>query len=188
MLGAVAVGFIYLCFAIGYAYKAFEDSQVQAMASGAPPANWMPLLVVLAMAAVFGTVGKLAGDRKGRPYTGVAFGLAIGPIGWLLTLCLPDINRKCPACFGSVPDEATRCRHCGQPIEPAIYEVPAPESKRFIDVHAPVGAYEPSQVEVCCPACSKAYLVPDCAMDQGIKCECGVGFVPGAKPKAAAAR
>lgn len=65
---------------------------------------------------VFWTLlGALIGKQKGRADSGVVWGLLLGPIGCLITALLPDRRKvyRCPACFGEVDGEASRCRHCG---------------------------------------------------------------------------
>lgn len=60
-------------------------------------------------------VGAAIGQSKGRAGAGFFFGLLVGPIGWLIVAIGPDLNpaRLCHACKGKVPDDATKCMHCG---------------------------------------------------------------------------
>ena len=67
----------------------------------------------LAWAALFGGVGYVIGNAKGRGADGFALGVLIGFIGWLIIALLPEKGEKCPECFGVVPAGARRCKHCG---------------------------------------------------------------------------
>lgn len=69
------------------------------------------LILIAAFGAVVGFfIGKAKGDEK----AGALLGLLLGPLGWLVGLFfIKDRSRKCPDCLGSVPDAATKCRHCG---------------------------------------------------------------------------
>lgn len=62
---------------------------------------------------VGGTVGFLTGRARGKERHGAAWGLALGPVGWLITLCSSDLRRRCAECSGVIPDGARRCMHCG---------------------------------------------------------------------------
>lgn len=75
---------------------------------------------------VFGLVGWVVGERKGRPEAGFIFGALLGPIGWLIVALGPDVKiaqaamrmRKCPSCAELVQPDAKVCKHCGRDIEP----------------------------------------------------------------------
>jgi hypothetical protein len=53
---------------------------------------------------IFGLVGWVIGERKGRPAAGFFLGALLGPIGWLVVAVGPDIKaqqtvtrmKKCP--------------------------------------------------------------------------------------------
>ena len=69
---------------------------------------------------VFGAIGALIGQRKGRPLAGLWWGLLLGPIGWLLVYLGPDLNQPkavtCPFCGGALPVNQAKCNHCGNVI------------------------------------------------------------------------
>ena len=75
---------------------------------------------------VFGLIGVVVGQRKGRAFAGFVFGALLGPIGWLIVAVGPDVKasleaarmRKCPYCAELVQPEAKVCKHCGKNIEP----------------------------------------------------------------------
>jgi len=62
-------------------------------------------------------IGWAIGRQRGRGDAGAALGL-LGPVGWIIAALLPEAGRKCPKCLAVVPDEASRCKHCGAEIEP----------------------------------------------------------------------
>ncbi len=76
---------------------------------------------------VFGLVGWVIGERKGRPEAGFLFGALLGPIGWLIVAAGPDVKaaqaatrmRKCPYCAEMVQPDAKVCKHCGRDIAPS---------------------------------------------------------------------
>lgn len=66
-------------------------------------------------------IGLLIGVGKGRGLMGFCLGLLLGPIGWVIVLCLSNVSRKCPHCGGGMPaGNFTRCRHCGQNLPQAM--------------------------------------------------------------------
>lgn len=75
------------------------------------------LMLLVLCAALGGTVGYFIGKSKGRESDGLGLGIALGPIGWLITAALKDMRPKCGACLGPVPAGASRCMHCGERIE-----------------------------------------------------------------------
>src|SRR5574337_683335 len=78
-------------------------------------AIYLALLFIL-----FGSIGILIGQRKGRAMAGLIFAILLGPIGWLLIFLGPDMNAKksvkCPHCDGIVPIGQSACNHCGNKI------------------------------------------------------------------------
>lgn len=65
---------------------------------------------------VFGSIGMLIGQKKGRVMAGLIWAMLLGPIGWLLVFMGPDANApkaaKCPICAGVVPVNQGQCNHC----------------------------------------------------------------------------
>jgi hypothetical protein len=65
---------------------------------------------------VLGLVGLTLGTSKGRGSAGFFLGFFLGPIGWVITLLLPETGVRCPSCKGVVVQGATKCRHCGSDL------------------------------------------------------------------------
>ena len=120
------------------------------------------LVVVFLFAMIFGFIGRSIGERKGRPEAGFIFGALLGPIGILIIAVGPDIKaeqaarnaqimaslaRKCPACRGTVPDDARKCMHCGEDL--AVKPVPAP---------APP-PQKPAPEKIPCPLCGQSLKI-----------------------------
>ena len=73
----------------------------------------MELIIWLVVGAL---VGALIGQAKGRPGAGTAFGLLLGPIGWLITALGPNLKPKCPFCGGEIVEGAIKCKNCGSDL------------------------------------------------------------------------
>jgi len=76
------------------------------------PTLW---LWTIAFTVVGGVGGWLIGRSKNSITRDTLLGLALGPLGWLVSLILPTQKppRKCAAC-GKVVDAGDKhCRHCG---------------------------------------------------------------------------
>jgi hypothetical protein len=55
----------------------------------------MDILFSLLVAFVlFGAIGMLIGQTKGRPTAGLIFSMLLGPIGWLLIFLGPDVRKQ----------------------------------------------------------------------------------------------
>jgi len=78
------------------------------------------VLVLLTSFALFGAVGMLIGQRKGRAGAGLFFGMLLGPIGWLVVALGPSrqdlMSVACPHCGGRLPIEQEQCEHCGNRV------------------------------------------------------------------------
>ena len=64
-----------------------------------------------------GLVGAAIGSTRRQIFSGLVWGVILGPIGWVIVFMLPDLRAKCPECRGSLPDaQVRRCRHCGSEL------------------------------------------------------------------------
>ncbi len=68
-------------------------------------------------AVLMGLIGAAIGSARGRTGEGAFWGVALGPIGWLIVFLRADLRPKCPACFGVVVDRAPRCKNCAADLE-----------------------------------------------------------------------
>lgn len=50
--------------------------------------------MILAIWAVFGVIGYVVGEAKGRPGQGAVLGILLGPIGWLVVFFGRDYRKK----------------------------------------------------------------------------------------------
>lgn len=77
-------------------------------------------LEFLSAFVLFGAVGAVIGQRKGRTAAGLCWGLVLGPIGWLLVGLGPSRRElqsvACPHCAGVLPKGQAECRHCGNRV------------------------------------------------------------------------
>jgi hypothetical protein len=79
-------------------------------------------LIVWALLAfvLFGAIGMLIGQGKGRPAAGLFFGMLLGPFGWLVVLLGPSAQQMssapCPHCRGVLPFNQAQCNHCGNRV------------------------------------------------------------------------
>jgi hypothetical protein len=76
------------------------------------PQLWLWGLVATVVCAA---VGALIGKYKNAVLRDAVLGAALGPIGWIVSLCLPKEKPplKCPACQRVVERKDAHCRHCG---------------------------------------------------------------------------
>lgn len=69
-----------------------ENQLVRSFGGGEQP-DLRPMFVwLLCWGFVGGAVGFLAGQARGKQRLGAAWGLALGPVGWLITLCSADLR------------------------------------------------------------------------------------------------
>jgi hypothetical protein len=102
------------------------DQQMQALASCSDsvfdPTLWYWLIGFTIVCAV---VGALIGKYKNAVVRDTVLGLALGPIGWLISLLLPKRAKNasgppyCGSCGKSVIAGDKYCRHCGALIAAA---------------------------------------------------------------------
>jgi hypothetical protein len=76
------------------------------------------LLMAILPLAINIPIGYLLGRSKGRQCDGIIWSVLLGPIGWIITLCLSDgtPRPRCPECLSWVHPGASRCCHCGTQI------------------------------------------------------------------------
>jgi zinc-ribbon domain len=76
------------------------------------PQLWIWALVIT---IVCGGVGALIGKYKNAVVRDAVLGATLGPIGWIISLCLPVSQpaRVCPLCGKPVDVGDQHCRHCG---------------------------------------------------------------------------
>jgi hypothetical protein len=91
-----------------------------------------------------GIVGFLVGRARGRELDGLALGVLLGPIGWLITFLSKDHRPKCRECGGVIVEGAKKCLHCGSDLLQAI--------------------------EVCCPKCGQKGTVQELRLDEKVVC------------------
>ena len=70
-------------------------------------------------------VSTIVGQQRGRATLGFLMGFLLGPIGLLVVAMATDARRKCQACKGPVPNDASVCMHCGRELV-----APAPREAR----------------------------------------------------------
>lgn len=80
------------------------------------PMLWLWLT---AITVVCGAVGMAIGWAKGRVLAGLVWGLALGPIGWIVMALSRSQLPECPECGRPNGVRARRCRHCGIDFERA---------------------------------------------------------------------
>lgn len=80
------------------------------------PSLWIwTIVLTIACAAV----GAMIGRYKNAVVRDAILGAALGPIGWIISLCLPASKPtpRCPACGGEVGASDAHCRHCGAKLK-----------------------------------------------------------------------
>jgi hypothetical protein len=81
-------------------------------AAATDPTLWFWTIAFTVVGAV---VGAWIGKRKNAVTRDAILGATLGPIGWIISWCLPAPKPKptCPACKGEVGAGDAHCRHCG---------------------------------------------------------------------------
>ena len=76
------------------------------------PKLWIWTLVFTVACAL---VGAMIGRYKNAVARDTILGAALGPIGWIISLCLPahKPRPRCRACGREVEAGDAHCRHCG---------------------------------------------------------------------------
>ena len=54
----------------------------------------MEIVALLVWFVLFGAIGYLIGQRKGRPVAGLLWAMLLGPIGWLLVWLGPTVDAE----------------------------------------------------------------------------------------------
>jgi hypothetical protein len=69
----------------------------------------------IVLTIVFAAGGALIGKYKNAVVRDTLLGATLGPIGWIISLCLPRVKEKpkCPVCRRPVDIGDQHCRHCG---------------------------------------------------------------------------
>jgi ribosomal protein L40E len=68
---------------------------------------------VIAITLVCAAVGALIGQTKGRWLSGMLWGAALGPLGWLVVLLSRSGFPECPDCGYRNAPSVKACRQCG---------------------------------------------------------------------------
>jgi hypothetical protein len=117
--GTVALSVIFCVYAFMFVltFRQWREDEITDALSGlgsSPQSHLGPVLLWLLISGfVGGSVGFLVGKVRGKQRLGAAWGIALGPVGWLITLCSSDLRQRCPECRGVLVDAARRCKHCG---------------------------------------------------------------------------
>jgi hypothetical protein len=84
----------------------------QCTAALTDPSLW---LWAIAFTVVCAAVGALIGKYKNAIVRDAILGAALGPIGWIISLCMPAVKPKplCPACKHAIDVGDKHCRQCG---------------------------------------------------------------------------
>ncbi len=78
------------------------------------------IFLLLPGLCVSAVIGYFIGNIRGDGAAGAIWGLLLGPVGWVLALCLKDARPKCPLCQGVLPSvKVARCKHCGGELRPS---------------------------------------------------------------------
>lgn len=82
------------------------------------PRLWIWAIVITAVCAA---VGAMIGKRKNAVVRDAILGAALGPIGWIISLCLPVSKPRpvCQACKREVGPDDVHCRYCGAKLKPS---------------------------------------------------------------------
>lgn len=80
------------------------------------PTLWFWTIVATVACAA---VGAWIGKRKNSVVRDAILGAALGPIGWIISLCLPASKPppRCPDCALPVDAADAHCRHCGAKLK-----------------------------------------------------------------------
>ncbi|UXI69878.1 hypothetical protein [Tahibacter amnicola] len=79
------------------------------------------------VSVLFAVVGALIGWWRGHFWRDLSLALALGPIGWVVSLAMPAATRDCLGCGARNSHRATVCKQCGEALPPVM---PAPRVRR----------------------------------------------------------
>lgn len=93
---------------------------------------------------IFGFIGLLIGEPKGRSGAGFALGFFLWVLGLIIAAFLPvddealaeeaiqsGKSKRCEHCFAAIPVQASVCRYCSRDVAP--YSPPKQKVEREID-------------------------------------------------------
>jgi hypothetical protein len=78
-----------------------------------------PIVIILLVSFLFGTIGFFIGDSRGYAAVGGLLGSIFGPLGIIVitSMVLATPTYLCPYCGGGIKSrQVQRCRHCGSPL------------------------------------------------------------------------
>lgn len=89
-----------------------NDLLQQCTAALTDPGLWIWTIVITVVCAA---VGALIGKYKNAVLRDAILGAALGPIGWIISLCLPAQKPRpmCPVCRKTLETGDAHCRYCG---------------------------------------------------------------------------
>jgi hypothetical protein len=87
--------------------------------------------VVILWIGINALIGYAIGQKKNEVGPCVLVSIFLGPIGWLIAMCMGDDFRKCPFCAENLKHEAIVCPHCQRDLpkieKPKIEPAPPPK-------------------------------------------------------------
>ncbi|MEI6198264.1 MAG: hypothetical protein WCS42_28435 [Verrucomicrobiota bacterium] len=142
-IALISVFIIFVLILIGLFRQYREDNLVSTLSTAREPSA-TPMLLLLVWGVLGSSVGFLIGRSRGKQRLGAALGIALGPIGWLITLCTKDLRPRCQECGGVVFKGAKKCLHCGSKIEKIL--------------------------RICCPSCGETGYAIESAIINDMEC------------------
>ena len=112
-------------------------------------------------------------------------GILLGPLGWIITLLLPEEGARCCECGGVIASGVKKCKHCGSDLyggsrlsQPAsqiiIQKTKTPRSPLQIQSPQPMLKIDPEIVN--CPYCSCPFELTPAILKSKICPMCEKGF------------
>ena len=132
-------------------------------------------ILILFWIFIGGIVGGMIGAAKNRTEVGIAMGMLLGFIGWIIVAVMPANTPQCSQCLGRIPFGAKKCLHCGS-------DVPQPGNKSASSIQPETAPGIGTRVEFIerysekCPACGTMGEAD--LKSKSTKCAaCGTGWV-----------